>query len=75
MKPSTANTPGFRINQLAALIARRRRLQLLLAMLVGFLLAVITMILFNAATNAGTEQTGRSPAVSGHHWFQDHDDD
>jgi len=80
MQRSTA-TIGFRFNRLAALIARRRRLQLVLAMLVGFLLGVVTMMLFNAGTgngaDAGAGQHDRPAAVSDtlHHWFQDHDDD
>lgn len=78
MQRSTA-TVGSRLNQLATLIARRRRLQLLLAVLVGFLLGVVAMMLFNAGAGAGAgaEQHDRPAAVSDtlHHWFQDHDDD
>jgi hypothetical protein len=67
-------TVGRRLNRLGALVARRRRLQLLLAMLLGFLLGVATITLFNAG--AGAEHD-RPAAVSDtlHHWSQDHDDD
>ncbi|HEY7812696.1 MAG TPA: hypothetical protein VIC62_05625 [Nakamurella sp.] len=47
-------------------------------MLVGFLLGVVAMMLFNAGgAGAGAEQHDRPAAVSDtlHHRFQDHDDD
>ncbi len=75
----TTTPVGARFTQLPVSIARRRRLQLVLAMLVGFLLGLVTMLLFNAGVGAGTEPgpQDRPAAVSDtvHHWFQDHDDD
>lgn len=79
MQRSAAGPVGQRLNHLASLIARRRRLQLVLTMLVGFLLGVLTVMLFTAATgnDAGVRPHDQPGAVSDtmHHWFQDHDDD
>ena len=75
MQRSTVTRVGLRLHRLGALVARRRRLQLLLAMLVGFLLGVVTVMLLDAGAGAG--QPDRPAAVSGplHPWFHGHDDD
>lgn len=77
MQRSTVTTVGLRLHRLGALVARRRRLQLLLAMLLGFLLGVVTVMLLGAGAGAGAGQPDRPAAVSGplHPWFHGHDDD
>lgn len=69
------NTASRHAGRLTRALARNRRLQLLLAMIVGLVIGMASMVVFTGSDGSGADH--RVPAsVSGQHQFgPGHDDD